>query len=279
MALTISWNNKPILQCANRVFSIFYMEIEKAIEKKKLNLNYHLRELIKDLDRCGDGVGLDIYEYIYTKKDLLQVIEILKEALSHLNHYEHYNHLKELYEALIQAYETFEPDPELLKSALEFDFYIENPEEFSAAITYNRKYLLVCPAEAFHLLFATHLPTILQENNIIPSDNLNQLVEDLQRNRTGTIDINYYTNSKEDVAFFADLMREVIDTIYKQYPEDTAYYAIFYEKFFNNLLETIDNFPYFTPEESKFTISEISYYKFKKRFADTDAGNNESIKQ
>ena len=70
MSVIISWNDKSILNCANWVFRNLYYTMEEIIEKHEINLVIHLKELIKNLELGGNGIGLDILDYIYSKEDL-----------------------------------------------------------------------------------------------------------------------------------------------------------------------------------------------------------------
>lgn len=276
MAVIIEWNNKSILQCQNRIIGALYHEIARVIQKDNIALNFHLEELMWHLDEwCSCGIGIDICEYIYSKEDFELFLKILKKALDRLDdNYYAKEWLKNFYHELIKIYETFEPDPLLVTSFKMFDFFVKHPEYPAAAIRYNRKYLLICPSELFCLLFDDILPNILHTNNISLPNNISELIKGLLIRRASSTDISNYTNSKEEVIFFTDLMRKIIDAIYKQYPTDAQYCAEFYETFYKNLLETIENFPYFTLEESKFTTSEIINSRSKKRMDNYYLKNN-----
>lgn len=273
--MMICWNNKSILQCPNYVIIRFYAEIQNVIKENHIILNFHLEELIWHLDNCASITSFDIYEFIYSKEDFELFLKILKEVLERMDDdYYAKAWLKSFCRKLFTVYKTFEPDSLLVKSFKTFDFFVKHPELPAAAITYNRRYLLICPRELLCLLFEKILSDVIHTSNVLLPNNISKIINHLLNSRTRRIDISDYTNSKEEFIFFANLMRKTIDITYMFHPTDANYRRQFYETFYKNLLETIDNFPYFTPEESKFTTLEIAVNKYKKAMADFCLKNN-----
>ena len=159
----------------------------------------------------------------------------------------------------MKIYESFEPEPIALRSAQEFDFYIKDPDKFSRRITYNKNYLLACSLEVFDHLFKETLPIIIKLNNVTLSENLTEFIKTLQETESSfygdNTNISYYIHSKNEMNFFANLIKKSIDTLLEKNPDRYQYHILFYEKFYNNLLKTVENFPAYTPQESQFKYS------------------------
>lgn len=249
MSVIIWWKDKDVLSCANWAFRAIYDSLINLIEEDNIKLNHDLRELIEDLDQGGDGIGLDISDYMFTKEDSLLFINLIDKAIIKLLQdypgIQPYKHLYEnFYKELLKAHESFCPDLSKIRSATGHDFYLLNSPEIAAILKYKKKYILTCKVRIFSKLFRKSLLNVINKNAVILNEKLKRLIEIFGNTHWIRLDLSEYIQSKEDFFLFKDLIRESMDTIYREtadnLPEDCEK---IYENFYSELVKISESFP------------------------------------
>lgn len=84
MSIAIFWNKKLLLNCQNYVFRGLHDSILATISENELNFNEELSSLIGRLEIARDGWGFDLAKYITSKKNLLLLSNLLRNAIDRL---------------------------------------------------------------------------------------------------------------------------------------------------------------------------------------------------
>lgn len=81
MAVIIDLKDKPILDCSSSVFLNLHFEMLNIVDKEDLTLSDNVMNLIMHLEAGYGGIGLDIADYISSKKDFLTFLHIASRAI------------------------------------------------------------------------------------------------------------------------------------------------------------------------------------------------------
>lgn len=80
MAAIYGWNGKQLLRANNDMMALVHAAFLEVIKKEKLKLSKNNEALVAALKKGQTGVGFNVAEYIKTKQQMSDFLELLKKA-------------------------------------------------------------------------------------------------------------------------------------------------------------------------------------------------------